>query len=764
MNQVTKTFDVKGMHCASCSSLIKRKIGKLEGVEACEVNYATEKAKVQYDSKKVTQDIMNGEIQKLGYELIDNTSIEHPMQMMSGMDHSEHLGLNQTKQDKLDELQKQKLHIQIMIPMMVVSALVMIWEIGAEPLKLWSPMSYIVSEFFHHLLPLFATYAMFVVGVPYLKGIWRFIKYRAANMDTLVGIGTLTAYIFSFIITAFEKTLAPYINTQHVYYDVTIIVIGFITLGKYLESKSKLKTGEAIEKLLNLQAKTALVLRDGNEIEIPLQEVQVGDTIVIKPGAKIPVDGVILEGSSSIDESMINGESIPVDKKAGDYVIGATINKQGHFLFKATKIGSDTMLAQIIKMVEEAQGSQAPIQSLADRISAIFVPVVLAIAIITFLIWLTVGSSFLGFSTAISLGFVCFVSILVIACPCALGLATPTAIIVGVGKGAENGILIKNAESLEKLKDIDTVVMDKTGTITNGKPVVTDIIPLDSNTSSQKLLQIAASLEMKSEHPLAQAIVEESKKKDMKLSAIEGFKAVEGVGVEGHLENNHISMRKPSAEDNNPDIHKLQMEGKTVVVIKSDQKVLGMIAISDTVKEHASATIKSLHKLDIKVIMLTGDNKQTAQYIAREVGIDSVIAEVLPQDKANKIKELQNEGKKVGMVGDGINDAPALTQADIGIAMATGTDVAIESADVVLLKGDLQKISQAITLSRSTVRTIKQNLFWAFIYNLVGIPLAAGLLYPIFGILLNPVFAGIAMAGSSVSVVLNSLRLKRIKI
>jgi len=748
-----KTFEVSGMHCASCSNIIRRKISKLEGVHTCEVNYATEKAKIAYDPNLVSPAAMNVEIQTLGYIIKDNDT--------RPMDHSQHLGLSNAKMDKLTELKQLRQHVLTMIPPMIISVFVMIWDIGADPLKAWPEMSSIPKGFFHHLLPIFATYALFTVGVPYLKGIWRFIKYKVANMDTLVGIGTLTAFVYSFILTAFEGFLAPYINTQHSYYDVTIIVIGFITLGKYLESKSKMRTGEAIEKLINLQAKTALVLRDNEEIEIPIDQVQIGDIVIVKPGAKIPVDGVITEGSSAVDESMINGEPIPIDKKAGDYVIGATINKQGYLQCKATKVGSDTMLAQIIKMVEEAQGSRAPIQGLADKISAVFVPIVLAIAIITFIVWVTVGTAYLGFSTALSLGIVCFVSILVIACPCALGLATPTAVIVGVGNGAENGILIKNAESLEKLKDATTVVMDKTGTITNGKPVLTDIVVFDSELSEKSLLQIAASIEIKSEHPLAHAIVKRSKKEGIRLLPVDHFKAIEGVGVQAKLKAKHITIQKPTRVEKNNEINTFQSEGKTVVVVKSDDKILGLLAISDTIKDNAKETVALLHKQGVDVIMVTGDNERTSRYIARQAGIDSIIAEVLPQDKANTIKELQHKGKKVIMVGDGINDAPALTQADVGIAMATGTDIAIDSADVILLQGNIRKVSDAIHLSKNTVRIIKQNLFWAFIYNIVGIPLAAGLLYPFFGILLNPVFAGVAMAGSSVSVVLNSLRLRR---
>jgi len=747
MNQLHKTFEVKGMHCASCANIIKRKVGKLDGVEACHVNYATEKATIDYDPDKVTLDTMNGEIKKIGYELAEKTT---PLTM----DHSEHLGLNMRKEEKIIELQKQKRYIITMIPMMLFSAFVMLWEIGVSPLRMAPEIPPVLMEFFHHLLPVFATYAMFVVGVPYLKGIFRFIRYRVANMDTLVGIGTLSAFLYSFIVTAFEGSLP--IPADKVYYDVTIIVIGFITLGKYLESRSKLKTGEAIEKLVGLQAKTAIVLKDGKEVEVPLTQVEVNDIIVVRPGAKVPVDGVIQDGISSVDESMISGEPMPVDKKNGDNVIGSTINKQGHFTFKATKIGADTKLSQIIKLVEEAQGSQAPIQGLTDKISAVFVPIVLGIAIITFIVWAVFGS--------LPFAFICFVSILVIACPCALGLATPTAIIVGVGKGAENGILIKNAESLEKLNVINTVVFDKTGTITKGIPEVTDIISFSDDFVEKDVLRTAASIEQKSEHPLAAAIVKKNNEMGLGFDTVTEFEAMEGVGVRGIHKGRPISVTKPTEKEISESIIRLQKEGKTLVVVKINNKAIGAIAISDTIKDNSLIAIQALQKQGLSTVMLTGDNKHAAQYIAKKTGIDSVIAEVLPQDKADVIVKLQNKGKKVAMVGDGINDAPALMRADVGIAMATGTDIAIDSADVVLLGGDIEKVAQAIKLSKATVRTIKQNLFWAFIYNIIGIPLAAGILYPFFGLLLNPVFAGFAMAGSSVSVVANSLRLKAIKI
>lgn len=784
----TQTFPVKGMHCASCSHLIKSKLSKLAGIDSCEVNFATEKAKVNYDPQKVDVETMNDEIKKYGYELMAppmepmDHSI-HDMNQMQGMDHSAHLGLNQTKEQKLRELEEEKQKTEFVMPIAVVIFISMMWDIAARTLS-FIPNFPIPMGLFNTLSFILATVVLFWIGKPFIDGVIKFIRYRVANMDTLIGIGTLAAYIYSSIILLFPPIRELLKAPEYLYFDVVIVVIGFVKLGKYLEARSKLRTGEAIEKLLNLQAKTAIVERDGKEIELSLDQVQIGDVLIVKPGTKVPVDGVIIEGSSSLDESMISGEPIPVDKKIGDTVIGATINKQGHFKFKATKVGSDTVLAQIIKMVEEAQGSQAPIQGLADKISAIFVPVVLAIAIITFFVWIIIGSSFVGVSTAVSFGFICFVSILVIACPCALGLATPTAIIVGVGKGAEHGILIKNAESLERLREINTVVMDKTGTITEGKPVVSNTKMLaefsiftftsfsvnnfkfekDLADNEDKLLTIAASVEKLSEHPIARAIVEFAQEKKIPLLKVQDFRAHEGVGVEGKINGKKVIIRKPTGKEHDENIHQLQSEGKTVVIVEVDGSIAGIIAISDTLKGHAVEAIQSLHRQGVSVVMLTGDNQKAAQYIAKQAGIDTVIAEVLPQDKANKIKELQNEGKKVAMAGDGINDAPALTQADVGIAMATGTDVAIESADVVLLHGDIKKVAQAITLSKATVRTIKQNLFWAFIYNLIGIPLAAGILYPFTGLLLNPIFAGLAMAGSSVSVVANSLRLKGLKL
>jgi P-type Cu+ transporter len=550
---------------------------------------------------------------------------------------------------------------------------------------------------------------------------------------------------------------------------VTIVVITFIALGKYLEARSKLKTGDAIEKLLNLQAKTALVIREGKEIEIAVTEVVHGDLIIVKPGAKIPVDGVITEGSSFVDESMVTGEPMPAQKKEGDSVVAGTINTSGSFTFTATKVGSETLLAHIIKMVEEAQGSKAPIQALADKISAVFVPIVLGIAFLTLATWLIVGSSYIGFSQALSFGLVSFVGILVIACPCALGLATPTAIIVGVGKGAKEGILIKDAATLEKLHKVDTVIVDKTGTITKGTPTLVDIKNL-SSLKDDELISILASLEKKSEHPIAHAIVRYTAEKHLPILSVSTFESVQGKGITGSVNGIKYSAGNTKlVTDLNLKfdatlLEKYTAQGKTPVILADAQHVLGFVMVADEVKAESAEAIRNLHALGIKVVMLTGDDEKAALHIGSLVGIDEVVANVLPADKLKKVQELQSQGRVVAMAGDGVNDAPALAQADVGIAMGTGTDVAIESAGITLLGGDISKLTKAIKLSRITMQGIKQNLFWAFIYNIIGIPLAAGVLYPVFGWLLNPVFAGFAMALSSVSVVSNSLRIKTKKL
>ena len=763
---IVQTYKVKGMHCASCASIIERAVKKVEGVQEISVNNGTENAKISFDGSKTNPHHFNKKLEPLGYSLVVPQTAEE--MGMSRDEHTAHLGLNQSKQEKLAEIKDMRIKIMSAIPLAIISIFVMGWDILAQ-YNIVSATSYTIKEFFHHLLPLMATYILFVVGKPYLLGFYRFLRYGKANMDTLIGIGTVAAFLYSFVVTAFEDSLRPFINVDATYYDVTIIVITFIALGKYLEARSKLKTGDAIEKLLNLQAKTALVVRNGQEVEISVNDVKHGDFIIVKPGAKIPVDGVITEGSSFIDESMVTGEPMPAQKKIGDSIVAGTINTSGSFTFKATKVGSETLLAHIIKMVEEAQGSKAPIQALADKISSVFVPMVLVIAFATLGLWLLIGTSYLGFSEALSFGLVSFVGILVIACPCALGLATPTAIIVGVGKGAKEGILIKDAATLEKLHKVDTVIVDKTGTITIGKPTLVDIQNL-SNLKDNELISILASLEKKSEHPIAHAIVNYAEEKSIKIENVSEFQGIQGKGLKGSINSNQYFagntklMKDLGVAFDISKIEEFTAQGKTPVILATKDKVLGFVMVADEIKTESKKAVADLRKLGIKVIMLTGDDEKAAKYMASLVGINEVMAHVLPQDKLEKIKELQLQGRIVAMAGDGVNDAPALAQADVGIAMGTGTDVAIESAGITLLGGDISKLVKAIKLSKMTMRGIKQNLFWAFIYNIVGIPLAAGAFYPIFGWLLSPVFAGFAMAMSSVSVVGNSLRIKSKKL
>lgn len=757
-----KIYKIKGMHCASCASIIEKTLGKADGVHSVEVNYGTESAKISYDSAKTNPEHLSEKIKPLGYSLIAQRSQSAASMGMSENEHAAHLGLNQTKEEKLAELAGMRSMIISVIPITIFSVFVMSWEILAE----WNAapaIPYVWKEFFHHLLPLMATYVLFVVGKPYLLGFYRFLRYGKANMDTLIGIGTSVAYLYSFAVSAFEENLRSFINIEQSYYEVTIIVIVFITLGKYLEARSKIKTGDAIEKLLNLQAKTALVIRDGKETEISVDQVVHGELIIMKPAGKIPVDGVLTEGSSYVDESMVTGEPMPVKKSVGDSVVAGTLNTSGSFMFKATKVGSETMLARIVKMVEEAQGSRAPIQKLADKISSVFVPIVLVLAFVALGAWLVIGSQYLGFSQALSFGLVSFVGILVIACPCALGLATPTAIIVGVGKGAREGILVKDAATLEKLHKVNVVVMDKTGTLTKGKP---ELISLKnfSDKSDEEIIAVLASLENKSEHPIAHAIVSYAKEKNIPLLPVEQFEMIKGKGIAGSVEGiqYYIGSAKLAEEFGATRLNLVTEtgEGKTPVILAENGEVLAVAMVADAIKPEAIEAVKNLHALGIKVVMLTGDDANTARHIADRVGIDDVVAEVMPEDKLKKIKEFQAQGKIVAMAGDGVNDAPALAQADVGIAMATGTDVAIESASITLLHGDISRLVKAIRLSKLTMRGIKQNLFWAFFYNVVGIPLAGGVFYPFFGWMLSPVFAGAAMAFSSVSVVGNSLRLK----
>jgi Cu+-exporting ATPase len=757
----TQTYKIKGMHCASCAAIIEKTLKKKPGVQSVEVNYGTEAAKITHDTTLASAEHLSETLQPLGYSLVLPTA---ESMGMSQSEHAAHLGLTQSKKEKLAELAGMRTTVRIALPLALVSGLIMAWEILAQ-LHLAPEMSPLWSNLVSVMLPLMATYMLFVVGKPYLLGLYRFVRYGRANMDTLIGMGTSAAYLYSVIVTAFAEPLRPYLDVSTTYFDTVIIVIAFITLGKYLEVQSKLKTGDAIEKLLTLQAKVALVMRGDQEVEIPTDHIMHGDIVVVKPAGKIPVDGTVLDGSSFVDEAMITGEPMPVSKGAGDTVVGGTLNTTGAFTFRATKVGGETLLAHIITMVEDAQGSRAPIQALADKISAVFVPVVLALAVVSLGTWLVLGTAHLGFAHALSLGLMSFVSILVIACPCALGLATPTAIIVGVGKGAKEGILIKDAATLQKLNATQVVMLDKTGTLTNGKPEIASIQNFSAE-SDTMIVMIVAALEKKSEHPIAHAIVSHTEARHIVLPSVTSFEAVKGKGLEGVIDGieyfagNATLMADLKLPIDAQALEKETRAGKTPVFLATREKLLALVLVADTLKENAKESVARLHRLGIKVVMLTGDDKNTASYIAQSVGIDEVIAEVTPEGKLDAIKKYQAQGLTVAMAGDGVNDAPALAQADVGIAMSTGTDVAIETAGITLLHGDISKLVKVISLSKITMRGIKQNLFWAFIYNIIGIPLAAGLLYPLFGWLLSPVFAGLAMAFSSVSVVGNSLRIK----
>jgi Cu2+-exporting ATPase/Cu+-exporting ATPase len=761
----SQTYPVKGMHCASCAANIEKILKKTIGVSSVDVSYGTESAKITFHPAITDPETLSKQIEPLGYTLVLPT----PEDMrIPRNEHAIHLGVGQSKQEKRTELERMKRLLLSLMPLALVSIFMMGWDALAE-FSVLAPPTDLWKTFFHHLLPPMATYALFVAGKPYLLGIYRFFRYRTANMDTLIGIGTLTAYLYSFALGAFENVLRPFVSVDQTYFDVTIVVITFITLGKFLEARAKLKTGDAIEKLLTLQAKTALVMREGIEREIPTEQVVIGDFLIIKPGTSIPVDGLVVEGSSFVDESMVTGEPMPVEKQANDSVVSGTLNTTGSFTLKATKVGSETLLAKIIAMVEDAQGSRAPIQALADKISAVFVPIVLGVAFLTLGSWLLFGIPAFGMSRALSYGLTSFVGILVIACPCALGLATPTAIIVGVGKGAKEGILIKDAATLEKLHTVDTLVVDKTGTITKGKPELVSIHIFSSHTEDE-ILSILASLEQRSEHPIAHAILQRAQEKSLTLSPLKGFESIKGKGVKAYVNGTeyfagneklladlHLSFEAKLFKEKT-------MSGNTPLFLATARETLALLFVADAIKPEAKQAITDLHRLGIRVVMLTGDAKNTALAIAKELGIDEVVAEVMPEDKRNKIIELQTQGHVVAMAGDGVNDAPALAQADVGIAMGTGTDVAMETAGITLLGGDISKLEKAIHLSQLTMRGIRQNLFWAFAYNVVGIPLASGLFYPLFGWLLSPVFAGMAMALSSVSVVSNSLRLKTKKL
>ena len=742
MNQNKKTFSIKGMHCASCVMVIEDSLKKMDGVTQATVNLATEKATVIYDPIKVTDEQLSSAVSNVGYQALITEEIK-------------------TEDDEQKEKQQELHDLRFKVVVSLILGGLILW--GSFPgLIKTSPV--ILQNFFVQLL--LATPVQFWAGFGFYRATISAVKHRTANMDTLVVIGTTVAYIYSTVVTLLPQLMIKVGIEPMPYFDTAAVIIGLILLGRYFEAKAKAGTSEAIKKLIGLQAKTARVLRAGQEIDLSINEVVIGDIIRVRPGEKIPVDGIIVEGESSIDESMVTGESMPVEKISGDTVVGATINKTGTFTFRATKIGQETMLAQIIKLVQEAQGSKAPIQRLADMISSYFVPVVIMLAFLTFAVWYVFGPA-----PTLLFALLNTVAVLIIACPCAMGLATPTAIMVGTGKGAEHGILIKDAESLETAHKIKTIIFDKTGTLTKGKPEVTDITAFGSM-DKDTLLKLAGSIEKGSEHSLAEAIVKEAESQNLVLSKVEKFQAIPGHGVEGMVDNQRIVfgnkrlMNKEGISLTLVDdqIAKLEDAGKTVMMIGLENKLVGLIAVADIVKDSAREGLIALQKLGLEVVMITGDNQRTAKAIGQSLGITRVLAEVLPDQKEAEVRKIQAEGKVVAMVGDGINDAPALAAADVGIAMGSGTDVAIEAADITLINKDLKSVAMAIVLSKKTMRTIRLNLFWAFSYNIILIPVAMGVLYPVFKLLLNPIFASVAMATSSISVVVNSLLLKRKKI
>ena len=740
MAEIKKTFSIEGMHCASCVNVLERTLKKVPGVKDATVNLASEKATVVCDGEEVNDNQLSSAVANVGYKALLNEEARTEDEE------------KRAKQKELKDLRNK------VVVSLIIGGLIL-W--GSFPGLIQTSPLFLQNFLVQFIL---AIPVQFWAGFAFYRATIPALKHRTANMDTLVALGTTVAFVYSAIVTLFPQFVKQAGIEPMPYFDVATIVIGLILLGRYFEAKAKGQTSEAIKKLIGLQAKTARVVRNGKEVDIPLEQVLVGDTIRVRPGEKIPVDGVILEGESSVDESMITGESIPSDKIKGDTVVGATMNKAGTFTYKATKVGGDSMLAQIVKLVQEAQGSKAPIQRLADIISSYFVPIVIMLAIVTFVIWYVfVGSLLLALLST--------VAVLIIACPCAMGLATPTAIMVGTGKGAESGILIKDAASLEITHKINTIIFDKTGTLTNGKPEVTDLVSVN-RLKEDEMLRLAASIEKGSEHSLAEAIVKEAEKRKLNIESATKFKAIAGHGVEGlvgkyqiFLGNRRLMERERiSLLSVNTEITRLENGGKTVMMLAADGKLAGLIAVADTVKESAKEGVKTLQRMGIEVAMITGDNQRTANAIAQKVGITRVLSEVLPDQKEAEVRKIQAEGKKVAMVGDGLNDAPALAAADVGIAMGTGTDVAIEAADITLINKDLQSVAQAINLSQKTMRTIKMNLFWAFGYNIILIPVAMGVLYPFFHILLSPIFASVAMASSSISVVSNSLLLKSTKL
>jgi Cu+-exporting ATPase len=750
------TIPVEGMTCASCVRRVETALTKVPGVLSASVNLATERATVQFLPGQVAVADLRRAVEDAGYRLRDLA------------------GAKRDADAEAHEKEQRTLLAKLLFAG-IVGALLML---GAQhqhiPLLADIPVRWINVVSF-----LLATPVQFWAGWQFYLGTWKTARHFTADMNTLIAVGTSAAYGYSIAATFGPGLFAAAAIETSVYFETSALIIALILLGRWLEARAKSRTSAAIKRLMGLRAKTARVVRDGQEADIPIEQVAPGDIVVVRPGEKIPVDGVVLEGRSAVDESMVSGESIPLEKGPGDEVIGATINKVGSFRFRATKIGEETVLAQIIHLVEEAQGSKAPIQRLADVVASYFVPAVMAVAAATFVVWLVLGPS-----PALTYALLSAVAVLIIACPCALGLATPTAIMVGTGKGAESGVLIRGAEALETAHKVQAAVMDKTGTITEGRPRVTDVLAGDGQ--AEEVLRLAASAERGSEHPLGEAIVTAARERGLVLAEARDFVAVPGLGVQARVDGRQVLlgnlglMQQRAAKLNGLETtsEELLAQGKTAMFVAADGQVLGVIAVADTVKEGAQEAVADLKAMGIEVIMLTGDHRRTAEAIARQVGVDRVLAEVLPEDKANQVRALQGEGKVVAMVGDGINDAPALAQADVGIAIGTGTDVAMEASDITLMRGDLRGVATAIALSKQTIQIIRQNLFWAFFYNVALIPIAAGILYPLFsrtGVpgglepffgefgFLNPILAAVAMAFSSLSVMSNSLRLRRFR-
>jgi len=714
-------LSINGMHCASCSVLLTRALSKAEGVKTANVNYAAGKALVEFDERATNEQNLIEVVKSKGYSANIGVDREREKQM---------------RENEIKELKKLlMIGAALSIPALIIGMFLMEFPYRME------------------ILFILATPVQFYIGKNFYLGAWSALQNKSANMDTLIAVGTSAAYFFS------VAAMLGFVQEQ--YFETAAVLITLVILGKYLEAVAKGRTSEAIRKLMDLSPKYATIVRKGKEEKIPVSQVKIGDTILVKPGESIPVDGIVLSGDSAVDESMISGESIPIEKKKGSHVIGGSLNKHGSFTFRATKIGADTVLSKIVKLVEEAQGSRASIQRFADEISAVFVPIVIGIALLSFAAWYFILGQTLAFSLIIA------VSVLVIACPCALGLATPTAVMMGTGIGAQSGILIKNAESLELMHKIKAIIFDKTGTITQGKPKVTDFVSLLGENRTKLLLSLAYTLEKNSEHPLADAIVEYAKGKKAQAMKTSGFKAVPGHGVSAKIGGKAVYIGKPTGKSSTKisnAISKLQGEGKTTVVMGINNSPVAIIAIADTIRPTSIEAIRQLRLLGIESWMITGDNERTANAIAKLAGIRNVFAEVLPQDKAKYVKQLQEKGIKVAMVGDGINDAPALAQADIGIAMGSGTDVAMETGSVVLMKSDPLDVPRSIRLGRATINKIRQNMFWALVYNVVGIPIAAGVFYYSNGLLLSPILAGGAMALSSVSVVANALTLRWAKL